>query len=168
MRNQIWRKTFIEGINPKVNDLIDEMLKSYLCDLSENYEVIMSQYCEENKIELFPPSEDMKNVLAALGYAYYNTFIEKVDEIKRHTSGPFVAMVDSLDKLELAELAESLVNLTSLKRKVSLDAETVGGPIDVAIITKNEGFIWVKRKYYFDSMLNPFYNEKKRREVYGD
>jgi hypothetical protein len=29
---------------------------------------------------------------------------------------------------------------------VSLDAETVGGPIDVAVISKCDGFVWVKRK----------------------
>ena len=32
-------------------------------------------------------------------------------------------------------MAESLVNLTSLKRRMSLDEESVGGPIDVAVIS---------------------------------
>ena len=57
-------------------------------------------------------------------------------------------------KDELAAMAESLVNLTSLKRKISLDAETVGGPIDVAVISKGDGFIWIKRKHYFKPELN--------------
>lgn len=52
-------------------------------------------------------------------------------------------------------MAESLVNLTSFKRKISLDAETVGGPIDVAVISKGDGFIWIKRKHYFKPELNP-------------
>jgi len=46
---------------------------------------------------------------------------------------------------ELAAMAESLVNLTSFKRKVSMEAETVGGTIDVAVISKGDGFIWIKR-----------------------
>ncbi len=54
-------------------------------------------------------------------------------------------------------MAESLVNLTAFKRKVSDDTETVGGPIDVAIISKADGFIWVKRKHYFAKELNHHY-----------
>ncbi len=33
--------------------------------------------------------------------------------------------------------------------------ESVGGPIDVAVISKADGFIWIKRKHYFDPALNP-------------
>lgn len=43
-------------------------------------------------------------------------------------------------------MAEALLSITSLKRKMSISLETVGGPIDVAVITKGDGFIWVKRK----------------------
>ena len=67
-------------------------------------------------------------------------------------------MVSSLPKEELANMAETLVNLTSFKRKITMDAETVGGPIDVAVISKSEGFIWIKRKLYFDKNLNNHYS----------
>jgi hypothetical protein len=50
------------------------------------------------------------------------------------------------------------VALTSLKRRVSSDAETVGGAIDVALISKGDGFVWIKRKYYFPEQLNPQFN----------
>jgi len=33
-------------------------------------------------------------------------------------------------------------------------SETVGGPIDVAVISKGDGFIWIKRKHYFSPELN--------------
>ena len=68
---------------------------------------------------------------------------------------PLMAVVSSMPKEELALLAEALINLTSLKRKASYDAESVGGPTDVAIISKGDGFIWIKRKHYFDPKLNP-------------
>jgi hypothetical protein len=47
-----------------------------------------------------------------------------------------------------------------------MDAETVGGPIDVAVISKGDGFIWIKRKHYFKSELNPqfFANYYRRHE----
>lgn len=66
-------------------------------------------------------------------------------------------MIEFLPKDELAYMAESLVNMTAFKRKVSNDAESVGGPIDVAIISKGDGFIWVKRKHYFSKELNSHY-----------
>lgn len=68
-----------------------------------------------------------------------------------------VNMIRFLPKQDLAYMAESLVNLTAFKRKVSDDSETVGGPIDVAVISKADGFIWVKRKHYFQKDLNHHY-----------
>ena len=56
-----------------------------------------------------------------------------------------------------ASMAETLVNLTSFKRKVTLDDETVGGPIDVAVVSKGDGFVWIKRKHYFTADLNPHF-----------
>lgn len=67
---------------------------------------------------------------------------------------PILNAVDVLPKDELASLAEALVDLTSIKRRVSTERETVGGPIDVAVISKGDGFIWIKRKHYFEPELN--------------
>ncbi len=36
-------------------------------------------------------------------------------------------------------------------------AETVGGPIDVVVISKGDGFVWIKRKHYFKPELNPHF-----------
>lgn len=66
-------------------------------------------------------------------------------------------MVGYLSKEDIAELAEALVHLTQLKLKVSPEPETVGGPIDVAVISKGDGLIWIKRKHYFEPDLNPRY-----------
>jgi hypothetical protein len=68
-----------------------------------------------------------------------------------------IRIVGMLPKDELAEMAESLVNLTSFERRVTPDAETVGGPIDVAVISRGDGFIWIKRKHYFKPDLNPHF-----------
>jgi hypothetical protein len=68
-----------------------------------------------------------------------------------------IGVVGTLPKDELAEMAESLVNLTSFERRVTPEAETVGGPIDVAVISRGDGFIWIKRKHYFSTELNPHF-----------
>lgn len=69
---------------------------------------------------------------------------------------PIIQSVATLPIEEMALLAESLINITSLRRKVALDKNigTVGGPIDVAIISKGDGLIWLKRKHYFDLSHN--------------
>ena len=77
---------------------------------------------------------------------------------------PIIRVVAMLPKDELAAMAESLVNLTSFKRKISEQAETVGGPIDVAVISKGDGFIWIKRKHYFSPQLNPHFLANYHRE----
>lgn len=82
-------------------------------------------------------------------------------------SNPILNMVTMLPKDELPHLAESLVALTSLKRHVSHDAETVGGPIDVALISKGDGLIWIKRKHYFSPELNPQFTAKYLRSIMG-
>jgi hypothetical protein len=68
---------------------------------------------------------------------------------------PVVSITSSLPKDEIAAMAEALVNLTKFRRRVTTDRETVGGPIDVAVITKGDGFVWVKRKHYFSPEYNP-------------
>ena len=84
-------------------------------------------------------------------------FIDYLDERKQSNYRPITTAVRSLPKEELAEMAEALVSLTSLKRRVSLAAETVGGPIDVAVISKGDGLVWIKRKQYFPPKLNHRY-----------
>ena len=56
-------------------------------------------------------------------------------------------------------MAESLISLTSLKRRMTSSEESVGGPVDVAFISKGDGFVWIKRKLYFDKELNPQFND---------
>ena len=74
-----------------------------------------------------------------------------------------MSIVGVLPKEELAEMAETLVSLTSFKRRMTPEAETVGGPIDVAVISKGDGLVWVKRKHYFDKDLNLRYFERNMR-----
>jgi hypothetical protein len=46
--------------------------------------------------------------------------------------------------------------ITSAERlSTDLPTHSVGGPIEIAAVTKHEGFRWVKRKYNFSRDLNP-------------
>lgn len=90
---------------------------------------------------------------ASFRQAWTQTMLEK------HLN-PLRAVVSSLNIEELAELAETLVLLESLKEKVTQRTQSVGGPIDVAVITKAEGLVWIKRKLYFDPSLNHRYFQR--------
>ena len=82
-------------------------------------------------------------------------------DAKEQLEGEFNQMVALMPKRDVIELAEALVSITAVERKASSEQATVGGPIDVAFITKHEGFVWVKRKHYFDGSLNPRYFWRK-------
>lgn len=82
---------------------------------------------------------------------------EVLDRAKREHAMPLRRVLSVLPVDEMAELAETLINLQALKEKVTKSSETVGGPVDVAIITKAEGLVWAKRKHFFDIGLNSRY-----------
>jgi len=68
-------------------------------------------------------------------------------EFQEKYTQPLISSVDALSRHDLAKMAEALVSLTAFKARMSVEQqETVGGPIDVAVISKGEGYVWVKRK----------------------
>ncbi len=68
-------------------------------------------------------------------------------ESKRMHGRPFMRAVSALPRQDLGKLAETLVDLTAFMLRMSAESqETVGGPVDVAILSKADGFTWVKHK----------------------
>lgn len=142
----VW--TFISGIDPEIT----KFASTYLDDL-------FRKYPESLNSAQFGTTDDVLNMikdkLVTDGASLLQQFNNDLYKFQRkNNSEPILDMVGVLPKDELAAMAESLVNLTVFKRKVSRVVETVGGPIDVAIISKGDGFIWVKRKHYFKAELN--------------
>jgi len=72
-------------------------------------------------------------------------FFQKIEEYQRivHTA-PIFRAVHTLPRPELAETAASLVKLNSFQQKVMQQPETVGGPVDVALISLSEGFVLIR------------------------
>ncbi|MEW6419293.1 MAG: hypothetical protein AB1480_14475 [Nitrospirota bacterium] len=141
--------TFIEGVDPGYNKIISDYLSEYF----EKYpDYIIDRIENEDTARKLEFSKKLKEI----GLSIISDFNKKLQDYRREFHvNPIINAVLFLPKDELAAMAESLVNLTSFKRKISLDAETVGGPIDVAVISKGDGFIWIKRKHYFKPELNP-------------
>lgn len=87
--------------------------------------------------------------------AVIRPLLERFKGCKVDHALPVQQAIAFLPKNELAHVAASLVNLNIFQKRMSTDEdETVGGPIDVAVISKGDGFVWIARKHYFPRDLN--------------
>ena len=50
---------------------------------------------------------------------------------------------------DLAVIADSFIDLTGLHRALTFKQEGVGGIVDLAVITKDSGFKWLRRKGWY-------------------
>lgn len=82
---------------------------------------------------------------------------ESLDACMRHVAArtqvglanPAMPTRDAIDLATfLAEAQKQFV-------RFSIGSNTVGGDLDVATVTKHEGFKWIKRKHYYNRDLNP-------------
>lgn len=139
---------FMEGIDPG--------LQTMICDSTEQLFVGVVKTIIAKVKERAPDlaGDLRKEVNPAVQKLLASLFDEWSNRRKEKHWGPVMEVASSLPKDELAGMAESLVNLTKFRYRVSPESETVGGPIDVAVITKGDGFVWVRRKHYFDPALN--------------
>lgn len=144
--------TFVEGIDPGLQlvsiHCLDRILKNY-------FEALFTTMKAQNAAN----HQNLNDVQSGFSHLRQQLVKEFIEETQRYRQDnhilPILNIVNILPKEELAAMAESLVSLTSLKRRVSASAETVGGPTDVALISKGDGFVWVRRKHYFDPEINP-------------
>ena len=147
---------FMEGIAPNYLPYLHRSVVSHIGEYTNAlleilYEEILDEYSD---IDI----SKIRNVLDQYTPQLASYFVESVKKFgAQRFSRPIMNVVAMLPKEQLAEMAESLVSLTALKRRVSSQEETVGGPTDVALITKGDGLIWIKRKHYFAPELNPSY-----------
>lgn len=76
----------------------------------------------------------------------YQHFVENMVTARNEYSEPFVDIVAGLPQDHLADMAEALVSVAAFKERFTPGAETVGGPIDVVLLSKGHGFVWANRK----------------------
>lgn len=154
-------KTFMTGIDENIKDSIiryfNQFTKEYLKELKNNID-------SNDKIKNESLTEINREIDIFINETENQTreFMKNVEKLEEKFTNPILNSIGGLPKNELANMGESLIHITSLKRKVSADLESVGGDIDVAIISKGDGFIWKKHKQYFKSDLNPQFFEMKK------
>jgi hypothetical protein len=135
-------RMFMEGVHPQYEVFVE----AYIQRVIDRFGDVVKHSSDDAKLAeaVDQAQEELREQYAEeLEQQRYTAYVE-----------PVLDAVGSLPKDELGALAESLVNLTVLKKRVSHEDETVGGPVDVAVISKGDGLIWVRRKHYFDPALN--------------
>ena len=139
----------------------DDVIKLFLHGISEEY-IEMVPYLFEKKVEyaleLFNENGLLKKLsakerkgLLKIAEEVDKTITEETQKnLREYSEKSFVnnvrQMLGILPTRELVQLAESMINITTLKRRITDTHEGVGGETDVAIITKEEGFEWVRIK----------------------
>ena len=153
--------TFLTGIDSTMENAIVELFSNFLDNHLEKIRVEFNSNDEikNNYLSLVNQILDDFSMNSDIGV---EEFIRDIAKLKDNYAYPILNSVAVLPKEELANMVESLIRITSLKRKMDSNLETVGGDIDVSIISKGDGYIWKKKKHYFDVELNPqFFNKNK-------
>lgn len=142
-------KRFMDGVDPRYEQFLHGAIDGAMKELAEGIIDVHVRGTKNNK-------ETIRKAVVKQIPDILREIRSTAEKWRRDMFvSPVMTAVQNLPKEELASLAEALVNLTSIKRRVSTERETVGGPIDVAVISKGDGFVWIKRKNYFDAAINP-------------
>jgi hypothetical protein len=69
------------------------------------------------------------------------------NEIDGKYETPLMAAINAMPQYGLAEIAEAMVRLTAFRQRIAVgQKETVDRSVDVVIVSKGEGFAWVKQQ----------------------
>jgi hypothetical protein len=148
--------TFLGGISPALKRRI---IQEFVTLITELPDAIIDSITDLSG----PKKARWKAVMQGQGEQAAIELVQKLEQhrLNRHLT-PVRNAITHLPKNELAHVAASLVNLNSFQKRMSPEPETVGGPVDVAVITKGDGFVWIERKHYFRPELNPHFFQKYR------
>jgi len=134
--------SFISGIHKELEDFLLEELNTKLIDLQDEIKYIVSDYLPDEQLV----TEVTKTVEKQIKHLYH-TWQEEVITVKeQHFIDPVESLITVMPPQHLGDIAEKLVSIEVFKSKLSKHVEKTSGPIDVATITKGEGFQWMKNK----------------------
>ena len=133
--------TLMQGINPGLERLVQSAYKE---SISKTQQKMLDAMKEAGV-----PDKTIKQIAETSTEDIEKEFEERLDDFQQENFiEGIVDAVDAFNLEDMANMAESLVSVTNLQRHISSSEESVGGPIDVAVITRTEGFFWVKHKQW--------------------
>lgn len=157
------------GQSDIANLFLDGIAASHLRWI-RGYAKLILREKSEKLLKLYVHDDDERVVEAELQKKLNDAILHQLDDEfdkfkNKSLIQPIMNVVSNLPREEMAIMAESLVELTALRRRVDSPIESVGGPIDVVIISKGDGLIWIKRKHYFDIKYNSDFSARKELQV---
>lgn len=91
--------------------------------------------------------EVRRHALSDLIPQYFDAFRGMIGEYQQQAFiNPVLRVLEIASPRELAETARELVSLNVFKKKITAQKQTVGGAIDVAVISREGGFQWHNRQ----------------------
>ncbi|MCQ2187932.1 MAG: hypothetical protein MJY73_06255 [Bacteroidales bacterium] len=129
--------TLMKGIAPELYANIMEKLDEHIEKVRELMITSILEAGYKNEI---------KELMESVSFSDLNkTFrTDTIDYIQEHYIEGMLAAIDCFSVSEMADMAENLISVTGLQRHYTSSEESVGGPVNVAVITKDKGFRWVK------------------------
>jgi len=137
--------TFRMGVSP---DVFEAVYNSSSMALEEMGQKVMNACGAQNPLS----QQELEKIMEETRESHADRWYE---QIRNQHVFPLSNIINSLPLPDMAGLARSLIELESLKERVTRPSESVSGPIDVAVISKHDGFVWIDRKHYFKPELNP-------------
>lgn len=135
-------RSILRGMHRDFGKIISDTIKSSFDSMSN---------------EIFDPFDDEE-----INFADFDSKLGEVktDDLNRnvfrqtnrfldHNQRQWEKALENYDLQSMAALAESLIDLTGFHRILTFQQEGVGGPVDVAVISKNDGFTWLNRKSWY-------------------
>jgi hypothetical protein len=140
--------TFQMGISPDVYSKVVAATKKSLTEFADKLRA---------SSDVIGPVQDVSGLIEDAANAHQKSWF--YPSLDTHY-GALARVVGSLPVTDMAALAKSLIELESLKERVTEPSESVAGPTDVAVISKHDGFVWIERKHYFKPELNPRFSAR--------
>ncbi|MFC7663164.1 hypothetical protein [Methylorubrum suomiense] len=147
-------KLFMEGISDRYVSFVSTTMRNAL--MAKVDEIVKNHISDEGvaNVERFLQEKQID--------AMMHVFDEDFSTYRgKYFTKPILDTIRALPKEEMAYMARSMVEITALRRRFASAVESVGGDIDVAVISKSDGFIWIHRKHYFDIDSNPDFMQRR-------
>lgn len=131
--------TMLRGVSPAIIEKLDDITSETLSNTKER----IAQTLKESGV-----SEDIVTKVMELDLDEEQKQHDDqiYDFIQQEYVEGLMDTVENFGIMDMANMAESLVAMTSLQRHMTSAEETVGGPVEVAALTKENGFTWIKHQ----------------------
>ena len=145
--------TVMKGVSPSLQEKYDEMHQDTI------------DKTKSKMVEAMKEAGIAEETIAKVQEIETKEISEKyTEEIQEFIHTEYVnGLVDTVETFgieDMANMAESLIEITNLQRHITASEESVGGPVDVAVLTRDRGFVWMKHHDWAPSGVDVDFRKK--------